>query len=173
MSAVKILGSGRVGTALAQKLVQSGHLVVDDVSDAQVVVNATPGEGSLERLAAMRESLRGKVLLDVSNGGSGAASLQAALPGTSVVKSLNTMAYMVMVEPGLVSTPPKAFLSGDDANAKALVSDLLYDMGWNRAWIEDLGGIDSARAVEGIALLIPHLARTRGFVPFALTVADR
>ncbi len=34
---------------------------------AQIVINATPGAGSLERLTALRAELRGRILVDVSN----------------------------------------------------------------------------------------------------------
>lgn len=77
MSDITVLGSGRVGGGLATALTRAGHEVTvvtrspdataDAVRTARIVINATPGAGSLERLAALRSELRGKILVDVSN----------------------------------------------------------------------------------------------------------
>jgi 8-hydroxy-5-deazaflavin:NADPH oxidoreductase len=48
---------------------------------------------------------------------------------------------------------------------------LLGDLGWPNDWIEDLGDITSARGVEAVMLLVPHIIRSRGFSPFAFTLA--
>ena len=76
------------------------------------------------------------------------ARLQSALPETHVVKSLNTLPGTLAVAPGNVQEPSSVFLSGDDADAKALVSGLLVDLGWPTEQQVDLGGIDSARGPE-------------------------
>nr|WP_236793800.1 NAD(P)-binding domain-containing protein [Amycolatopsis sp. GM8] len=211
MHTIGILGSGRVGATLAGKLAGAGHHVTvgtrtatrpDDwtgpdlafadhrgtARDAEIVINATPGDSALERLAALREDLAGSILVDVSNatrhgadgmpgalrypGSSLAEHLQDALPTTRVVKTLNTMLYSVMADPCSLSVPPTAFLSGDDPDAKVVVSDLLGDLGWPPEWIMDLGGINTARGTEALVLLVPHVLRSRGFAPFALTLAS-
>ncbi|WP_411104894.1 NADPH-dependent F420 reductase [Streptomyces sp. cmx-4-9] len=154
---------------------------------ADVVINATPGRTSLDRLAGLRTELSGKLLIDVSNathdaddgmpdglcypGSSLAEQLQAALPDTRVVKTLNTMLFTVMTAPESLATPPTAYLSGDDRNAKETVSGLLADLGWQPAWIEDLGGITTARATEAMILVVPHVLRRHGFTPFAVSLA--
>ncbi|MEV6071297.1 3-hydroxyacyl-CoA dehydrogenase NAD-binding domain-containing protein [Nocardia sp. NPDC052001] len=197
MSTLAILGNGRVGSGVATALARAGHTVsVADrapgaaataIGAAQIVLNATPGAGSLERLTALGEPLRGKILIDVSNatldgpdglpaallypGSSLAEQLQAALPDTRVVKTLNTMLYSVMTAPGSLSQAPTAFLSGQDPAAKAIVGGLLADLGWEREWITDLGGIETARAVEAAILFVPHVIRSRGFAPFAISIA--
>ncbi|MFI8361647.1 NADPH-dependent F420 reductase [Streptomyces sp. NPDC085612] len=197
MSTIAVLGKGRVGGSLAAALTRAGHEV--SVADstpgaaasaaraARIVVNATPGADSLERLAALREELRGKILVDVSNatvdgpdglpadllypGSSLAERLQEALPATYVVKTLNTMLYPVMTAPAILAQAPDAFLSGDDAEAKQTVRDLLADLGWSKEWITDLGGIRTARATEAAILFVPHVIRSHGFTPFAISVA--
>ena len=211
MDRLSILGSGRVATALATKLASAGHDVAigsrtpevaarrwtgpavrhltqrQAALEAGIVINATPGDTSLERLTPLREELDGKILVDIANatarGADGlpaglcypnsslAERLQQALPGTRVVKTLNTMLFTVMVDPRGLSTPPTAFLSGDDDEAKAAVGRLLGDLGWPPAWVLDLGPIASARGPEAIMLLAPYVARSRGFAPFALTIA--
>ncbi|MFJ6217157.1 NADPH-dependent F420 reductase [Streptomyces sp. NPDC092296] len=154
---------------------------------ADIVINATPGDTALERLTEFRAELAGKILVDVSNathdapdglpgdlvhpGSSLAEQLQHALPATRVVKTLNTMLFTVMTAPESLSTPPTAFLSGNDDDAKKVVAGLLADLGWRPEWIEDLGDISTARATEALILLVPHVLRRRGFHPFAVSLA--
>ena len=198
MTTIAVLGKGRVGGALADGLVRAGHQVaVGDStpgsaaeaigSAAQIVINATPGEDALERLSALREPLRGKILIDVSNatlpgpeglpaelmypGSSVAEQLQAALPDTHVVKTLNTMLYSVMAAPGSLSQPPTVFVSGEDPQAKQVVRALLGDLGWQPEQVMDLGGVQTARATEAVILLVPHVIRAGGFAPFAVSIA--
>ncbi|MFJ1708075.1 NADPH-dependent F420 reductase [Kitasatospora sp. NPDC088346] len=197
MTSIAVLGNGRVGGNLAAALTRAGHevTVVDRepgaaaaaARTAEVVINATPGAGSLERLAALREELRGTILIDVSNatvdgpdglpgdliypGSSLAEQLQDALPETHVVKTLNTMLFPVMTAPATLTQPPTAFLSGDDPQAKQTVRELLTDLGWHNEWITDLGGIRTARATEAAILFVPHVIRSSGFTPFAISIA--
>ncbi|MGW1364610.1 NAD(P)-binding domain-containing protein [Streptomyces chartreusis] len=198
MTKISILGNGRVGGGLATALNRAGHDVTvadrspgaaaDAARSARVVINATPGEGSLERLVALREELRGKILVDVSNatvdgpdglpvdllhhGSSLAEQLQRALPDTHVVKTLNTMLYSVMTAPATLSQPATVFLSGEDRAAKEIVRGLLVDLGWREEWITDLGGVETARATEAAVLFVPHVIRARGFAPFAISVVS-
>lgn len=211
MTSIGIFGSGRVATVLATSLATTGYDVTIGTrdqaeaqarwngpavtftdyaraaSDSPMIINATPGVTSLERLSVLREELNGKILVDVSNatehGANGlpgnlvypnsslAEHLQEALPGTHVVKTLNTMLFTVMVAPHSLAIPPTAFLSGNDSGAKVAVTGLLKDLGWPADWIEDLGDILSARGREALALIVPSIIRGRGFAPFALTVA--
>ncbi|MEU1257892.1 NAD(P)-binding domain-containing protein [Streptomyces chartreusis] len=198
MTKISILGNGRVGGGLATALSRAGHDVTvadrspgaaaDAARSARVVINATPGEGSLERLVALREELRGKILVDVSNatvdgpdglpvdllhhGSSLAEQLQRALPETHVVKTLNTMLYSVMTAPATLSQPATVFLSGEDRAAKEIVRGLLVDLGWREEWITDLGGVETARATEAAVMFVPHVIRARGFAPFAISVVS-
>ncbi|WP_329264968.1 NAD(P)-binding domain-containing protein [Streptomyces sp. NBC_01478] len=197
MTTIAVLGNGRVGSSLATALTRAGHEVtVADRSPgaapnaartAQVVINATPGDSSLDRLVALREELRDKILVDVSNatvdgpdglpadllypGSSLAEQLQASLPETRVVKTLNTMLFTVMTAPATLTQAPSAFLSGEDPQAKQTVRELLTDLGWRKEWITDLGGIRTARATEAAILFVPHVIRSTGFTPFALSIA--
>ncbi|MEH6373577.1 NAD(P)-binding domain-containing protein [Streptomyces sp. KLMMK] len=213
MTSIGILGAGRVGTNLACKLSAAGHHVTlggrspegtaartiglvpriafaDQRTTARttdIVINATPGDSSRERLADLRTELSGKILIDVSNathdaadglpgdlcypGSSLAEKLQAALPDTHVVKSLNTMLFMVMTAPETLATPPTVYLSGNSEHAKRTVTGLLGDLGWQPEQIEDLGDITTARATEAMILVVPHILRRHGFKPFAVSLA--
>ncbi|MFB7244350.1 NADPH-dependent F420 reductase [Streptomyces populi] len=196
MTTIAVLGNGRVGGSLAPALTRAGHEVTvadrspgsaaDAARTAQIVINATPGAGSLERLVALREELRDKILVDVSNatvdgpdglpadllhpGSSLAERLQEALPDTRVVKTLNTMLHTVMTAPAALTQTPTAFLSGEDLEAKQVVRGLLADLGWHQEWIMDLGGIETARATEAAILFVPHVIRSSGFAPFAISI---
>ncbi|OLE20742.1 MAG: NADP oxidoreductase [Catenulispora sp. 13_1_20CM_3_70_7] len=196
MTTIAVLGNGRVGGNLAQALIRAGHEVTvadrtpgaaaEAARTAQIVINATPGAGALERLTALREELRGKLLIDVSNatidgpdglpadlvypGSSLAEQLQEALPDTRVVKTLNTMLFPVMTAPAALTQTPTVFLSGTDPEAKQTVRGLLTDLGWRQEWITDLGGIETARATEAAILFVPHVIRSSGFTPFAISI---
>ncbi|MFK8906817.1 NADPH-dependent F420 reductase [Streptomyces sp. YS-3] len=154
---------------------------------ADIVINATPGDTALDFLTGLRSELAGKILIDVSNatrdaadglpgdlcypGSSLAEQLQAALPDTHVVKTLNTMLFMVMTAPDTLGTPPTVYVSGNDEHAKKTVTGLLGDLGWRPTWIEDLGDITTARATEAMILVVPHILRRHGFQPFAVSLA--
>ena len=154
---------------------------------AQIVINATPGDSALARLGELRTELEGKILVDVSNAsargadglpagllytnGSLGERLQQALPGTRVVKTMNTMLFSVMADPRSLGVPASVFVSGNDEDAKTTVAALLGELGWPADWIVDLGDITSARATEALMLMVPHVLRRFGFKPFALSLA--
>ncbi|MFF0587314.1 NADPH-dependent F420 reductase [Streptomyces sp. NPDC003781] len=196
MDRIAVLGNGRVGANLTAALTRAGHEVAvggrapgsaaDTARKADIVINATPGDSSLERLAALRAELRGKILVDLANatvdgpdglpaellypGSSLAEQLQDALPDTHVVKTLNTMLYPVMTAPSSLAQRPTAFLSGDSTEAKRAVRGLLGDLGWRSEWVTDLGGIETARATEAAVLFVPYVIRSGGFAPFAVSI---
>jgi predicted dinucleotide-binding enzyme len=156
------------------------------IAAAEIVFNATPGDTSVARLGVLADALGGKLLIDVANAtgrdnhgrplgllypdDSLAERLQNALPETRVVKTLNTMLAPVMSNPGMLTATPTAFLSGNDADAKATVRALLTAMGWNAGSILDLGGIETARGPEAVMLMVPDIMKASGFTPFAVSV---
>jgi predicted dinucleotide-binding enzyme len=159
----------------------------DAAQFGEVIVNATAGNGSLAALeAAGAENLAGKVvvditnLLDFSNGfppfvgvpstDSLAEQIQRAHPDARVVKTLNTVTASVMVDPSRVPGEHNVFVSGDDADAKATVTDLLVSFGWPAGRILDLGGIATARASEFYVLLWVQLYGTLGTSEFNIQV---
>ena len=156
--------------------------LAEAAAGAEVVVNALPGSSSLELLGGLGERvLAGKVLLDVANavsdryellhtGGSLGQALQAALPTTRVVKTLNTVPAAVMAAPGSLPAPTSVFLSGDDPAAKAVVGGLLTDLGWAAQDQVDLGGIATARAVEHYLYLSLALMSVAGSTSYNVRV---
>ncbi|WP_019070980.1 NADPH-dependent F420 reductase [Streptomyces hokutonensis] len=152
----------------------------------EVIVNAVGGRVALAALeAAGAEHLDGKVVLDVSNplafedgrlrlspveSDSVGEQIQRAFPHARVVKSLNTVNCQVMVDPSLVPGEHQVFVCGEDAEAKARVTALLGEFGWPAHRVLDLGGIESARAVEMMLPLWVNLFRTLGHGEFNLEV---
>ena len=142
----------------------------------EVLLNATNGSGSLEALRLAGEAnLKGKILVDIANPldfskgmppsltvcntDSLAEQIQRAFPGTRVVKTLNTVNAMLMVNPALVGNADHhLFVSGNDAAAKdAVVGYLKSWFGWKH--IIDLGDITTARGTE---MMLPIWVRLMG-----------
>jgi predicted dinucleotide-binding enzyme len=142
----------------------------------EVVINATAGTASLEALKEAGEaSLDGKILMDIANPldfskgmppsltvcntDSLAEQIQRTFPAVKVVKTLNTMNAQLMVNPRLLADGDHhAFVSGNDAEAKDRVTDLLKSgFGWKH--VIDLGDITTARGTE---MLLPAWVRLFG-----------
>jgi predicted dinucleotide-binding enzyme len=163
--AVALVQAGHTVTFGSRTPEESGRVApatgyAEAVASADIVINATPGGKALDVLRSIGAGvLAGHVLLDVSNAvgqdmeliypnDSVGRLIQDAFPDLKVVKSLNTMNTSVMTNPGGLRAPTTAFVSGDDADAKAIVSNLLGDLGWPASSVIDLGGIQTARAPE-------------------------
>ena len=135
----------------------------------EIVFNCTHGVASIEALnLAGANNLKNKILIDIANAldfskgmppslavcntDSLGEQIQRAFPEVKVVKTLNTMNCVLMVNPGLVAKGDHdIFVSGNDAGAKAKVVEILKNwFGWKS--IIDLGDITTARATE---MLLP------------------
>ena len=152
----------------------------------QILFNATNGAGALEALNMAGESnLNGKVLVDisepldfsngmppalfVSNTDSLGEQIQRAFPQVKVVKTLNTITANVMVYPQHVANGDHhVFVSGNDAQAKEQVVDILKSFGWIH--ILDLGDITTARATEMYIAIWLRLWGTLGTGMFNIKV---
>lgn len=136
----------------------------------EIVINATHGGNSLTALKlAGEKALDGKILIDLANPldfskgmppsllpglnntNSLAEEIQAAFPRTSVVKTLNTMWYGLMVNPDMIGGGDHInYVSGNDKKARDKVKSLLKSFGWRDENIIDLGDITAARATEAV-----------------------
>ena len=150
---------------------------------AEIVVHAGNGLAALDLLAAAGD-LTGTVLVDISNpldfsGGfpptlavkdtdSLGEQIQRAHPDTRVVKTLNTLAAGLMVHPERLSEATSVFVSGDDADAKAVVTALLAELGHRD--VIDLGGIETARGTEMWLPLWLRLMGSLGSADFNLRI---
>ena len=102
----------------------------------------------------------GKIVIDLGNavdwsvrppqlalpGGSLGEQVQAWLPDSRVVKTLNMIAAARMADPVYADGIPTLLLAGNDAAAKQTVTDLLKQIGWLD--LIDLGDIRQSRLLE-------------------------
>ncbi|MDJ0821287.1 MAG: NAD(P)-binding domain-containing protein [Paracoccaceae bacterium] len=96
---------------------------------------------------------------ELSNTTSAGEALQAQLPDAKVVKTLNTMNHLIMVDPARVPGEHDVFLCGEDDAAKQDVVAMLAEFGWTDP--VDLGPLAAARGTEG---LMPFWLRMWGAV---------
>lgn len=130
---------------------------------AELVVHAAAGAAALSVLElAGARNLSGKILLDTSlpldhshgfppslflmGDDSLGEQVQRAFPEVRVVKSLNTLTAPLMVDPVKLEEETSVFVSGNDAEAKGVVTDLLMSFGHTD--VIDLGDITTARGTE-------------------------
>jgi len=157
----------------------------DAASFGEVVVNVTTGAHSLEALeAAGAENLEGKVLIDIANALAGTQpptltfsntdslgeQIQRRFPEARVVKALNTMNAGLMVAPDSLGETTNAFICGDDAGAKAQVTELLETFGWLSGDIIDLGDISAARGMEMYVILWVRVMGAIGTAGFNIRI---
>jgi predicted dinucleotide-binding enzyme len=206
-----VLGTGRVGSTIATKLVELGNEVMmgsrtpdnengrswaenaganarhgtfeDAAAFGEMVFNCTAGSASLEALrAAGAANLKGKVLVDVANPldsskgmppsltvcneDSLGEQIQRAFPEAKVVKTLNTVNAVLMVDPTRVPGDHNIFVCGNDADAKRRVVELLSSLGWPEANVIDLGDISTARGPEMYLALWLRLLMRGNFDPY-------
>lgn len=159
----------------------------DDVAaHGEVVVNASSGTVTLDVLKlAGAANLDGKVLLDIANALDVSAGfpygvlatdtdslgeqIQREFPAARVVKSLNTLNVEVMVRPtDLANADHTVFVSGDDADAKAIVTGLLGEFGYPD--VIDLGDISTARGTEMFMAIWLRLVGALGTAKFNVKV---
>ena len=203
---IGLLGTGNVAHALAHGWKAAGHDVLlgsrhpderkdlglpvagldETAAHAEVLVNATPGNVSVELLRSIgAPALAGTLLIDVGVGMSDDYSelshpnsslgeqIQAAFPDTPVVKTLCTMDATAMTSPQGLAGPSTVFLSGDDAEAKRATGELLTDLGWPPESRLDIGGITSARGQEHFAFLFMGIANGLGSHTFNIQVVAK
>lgn len=139
----------------------------DAAAFGEVIFNCTKGITTLDALRqAGAHNLEGKILVDVANGldssGGGFPTLspcntdslgeqvQREFPGAKVVKTLNTMWCGIMVNPRMLNDTHQVYMSGNDADAKNTVREILHSFGWMNEEIMDLGDISTSRGTEMI-----------------------
>ena len=196
---IGIIGSGNVGSSLANGLVRHGHDVMLGTRDlakpavlefveasdgrgrsgtyaeaaryGDIVITAYPGSLVEETVTAIGpENLAGRLVIDTANpiarvdgevraaygdDDSAAEVLQRAVPTARVVKAYNTVWANRMVDPDPEDGPTSMRIAGDDADAKAEVTELLESTGWK---VHDLGDLTHARRLE--AEVVRWAART-------------
>jgi predicted dinucleotide-binding enzyme len=176
----------RIGSRTPSKLaafaaasgIQSGTFA-DVASWAEGMVLAVRGSAAEEALLeAGPQHLKGKLVIDTTNpltddppvdgvlrfftgpNESLMERLQSAFPVARFVKAFNSVGHALMVNPALPGGRPTMFFCGNDAEAKAVVSEVVERFGWEGA---DMGTATAARALEPLCQLwcIPGFRENR------------
>ncbi len=127
---------------LAGSELLSGKTVMDTTNP---IAAAPPVNGVLKYFTSLDESLMEK--------------LQAAHPEAHFVKVFNSVGNTRMVNPDYAAGKPTMFICGNDADAKATVTVVLDQFGWETL---DMGSAEAARAIEPLCMLwcIPGFLRS-------------
>jgi predicted dinucleotide-binding enzyme len=154
----------RIGTRQAEVEGVPSASPGEVVRGADLVVLAVNGHVAVDLVRSVAAELEGKVLVDATNPlepsdrGMGlfvgttdslGEQIQRAVPAARVVKAYNSVGNALMVDPELSDGPPTMFIAGDDAEAKATVTRLLGETGWD---VADLGGIEASRWLEAMCM---------------------
>ena len=136
--------------ALAGPANFAGKTVMDTTNP---IADTPPVQGVLAFTTGRNESLGEKI--------------QARLPQAHVVKVFNSVGGGRMINPRYQPGTPTMFLCGDNAQAKAHVSEIVEQFGWEPF---DCGGIIASRAIEPLCMLwcIPGFARNQWTHAFKL-----
>ncbi|KAF7245855.1 Metalloreductase STEAP4, partial [Varanus komodoensis] len=173
---VCIFGTGDFGRSLGYRMMQCGYSVVFGSRSGQasglipqgasVLTHAEAAETSdiviiaVHRvhyifLESLRDILRGKVLVDVSNNlkineypESNAEYLARMLPGSKVVKAFNTVSAWALQAGGLDASR-QVFICGDDSKSKEKVMDIVRSLGLTPL---DKGSLLAAKEIENYPL---------------------
>jgi hypothetical protein len=194
---IAIIGAGSVGGNLARGWAAKGHAIVFGARDpkstkvvalladvagaraatiaeataaAEVVVLATPWEGTIGLVAAL--DLGSRVVIDATNPigpnlsgltvqGNTSAGEEVAKAARSgrVVKCFNTTGANNYLDPAYPGGAATMLYCGDDAEAKGIVRRLGEDLGFAMV---DAGPLARARLLEQVALLWISLAYPQG-----------
>jgi 8-hydroxy-5-deazaflavin:NADPH oxidoreductase len=126
----------------------------------KVVIDATnpiaaapPVNGVLQFFTNINESLMEKI--------------QQQIPEAKLVKAFNSVGNSLMYKPHFAGGKPSMFICGNDDEAKKTVTEILTSFGWET---EDMGKVESARAIEPLCMLwcIPGLLRNQWSHAFKL-----
>ena len=86
-------------------------------------------------------------------------SIQNFFSKAKVVKTLNTLAMALAVNPKQLNNGDHSlFVAGNDENAKTKTITILTEFGWNIENIIDIGNIKAARAMEAYLLLFVSMS---------------
>jgi predicted dinucleotide-binding enzyme len=150
-----------------------GGIFADAIRHGEWIFVCVDGAYTIEVLkTAGPDALDGKVVIDISNlpvpdsseKGSLGLTVQQTFPKARVVKTLNCVSAELMTDPAKLPGDHTVFVSGDDAQAKGEVVELLDSFGWTS--IVDLGGIASARGPEHFTVLWVEIYKALGITDF-------
>lgn len=167
-----VLIGSREGGKLAEWSATSGiaeRTFAEVVDHADIVVLAVAGRAAEDAIRLVgAERLGDKIVIDATNPIAAAPPvngilqfftgpndslmerLQALAPRARFVKAWSSVGNHFMVNPSLPGGRPTMFICGNDADAKAQVTAILDQFGWDA---EDIGAVEGARAIEPLCQL--------------------
>jgi 8-hydroxy-5-deazaflavin:NADPH oxidoreductase len=163
----------REAQALAEELGGSGGGPSEEIT-GEVVVFALYYPGNKDAFREYADRLAGKVVVDICNpvdtstwdrlatqpGTSATEELAQLLPsGTPLVKAFNTTFAKTLVAGEVAGQKLDVFIAGDDAEAKAKVSELVEAGGLRPI---DVGALERAQQLEHLGLLLITLQEPLG-----------
>jgi hypothetical protein len=146
-----VKGSAALGALRAAGAVNMAGKVVIDATNP--LADAPPENGVLKFFTDLDQSLMER--------------LQKEFPALRLVKAFNSVGNARMVNPAYAAGKPTMFICGNDAAAKRVVAGILDQFGWET---EDMGSVESARAIEPLCMLwcIPGFLRNQWTHAFKL-----
>ncbi len=145
------------------------------ISTAEVVFLATPYSAAAAAVTDLADTLAGKVLVDCTNpvganlthglnsSQSGSEVIQASAPQAHVVKAFTIYGFENFEDssyPGYGDVKPAMLIAGNDSTAKATVSQLCEQLGWEPV---DTGNLANSLHLEHMTLLWIKMARVQGW----------
>ena len=127
---------GTVAEKIVEKVKRhlSGKTVIDSTNP---IADAPPQNGVLKYFTSLDESLMER--------------LQRIAPDAQFVKAFNSIGSGLMVNPDFGdNTKPTMYICGNNDDAKNKVSEIVEKFGFE---IEDMGKVESARAIEPLCIL--------------------
>lgn len=196
---ISFIGAGNVASNLGNLFANAGHLVKygtlnpqnehlsisDAIAFGDIVCLAIPFSAMNEVLTANKESLKGKIVVDITNAiniddwsplflgeDSGGEQTARLLPESKVVKAFNTIFADVMQSNKQEFNGQKltAFIVSDDTEAATAVKKLADEVGFNGFIV---GGIKNARHLEAMAHLNIAIALGGGGTDAGFTYFQR
>jgi NADPH-dependent F420 reductase len=176
VATVSIIGTGNMGTAIANVVGKGGHAVqliaraeADTQVNGEIVVLAVPYPAVADVLAQRAGQLAGKIVVDISNpldfqtfdslvvptDSSATAVIAAELPQSRVVKAFNTNFAATLAAGTVGDVPTTVLIAGDDDEAKSLLVEIVTAGGLRAI---DAGSLRRARELEAIGFLQLTLA---------------
>jgi predicted dinucleotide-binding enzyme len=150
---VVVCVKGTVAEKIVEKVKKhiTGKTVIDTTNP---IADAPPQNGVLKYFTSLEESLMER--------------LQKIAPDAQFVKAFNSIGSSLMVNPEFGDdTKPTMFICGNNDDAKKKVHEILEKFGFE---VEDMGKVESARAIEPLCILwcIPGFLRNEWSHAFKL-----
>lgn len=134
---IVVLATKGTATEIALQAAGIDHLDGKTVIDTtNPIADAPPVNGILRFFTPADDSLMER--------------LQRAAPRANFVKAFSCLGNALMVDPALAGGPPTMFICGNNEGAKAEVSAILVEFGFE---VEDVGAVEGARAIEPLCIL--------------------